>query len=88
VPVILNHKDGNKLNYHLDNLEFLCYNCSFLYATSAITVEQVEAMEDYVERRDNNFDWEMDEHHIQHLKDLNLYNDDEESSGEEYISRL
>ena len=45
-------------------------------------------MEDYVERRDNNFDWEMDEHHIQHLKDLNLYNDDEESSGEEYISRL
>lgn len=88
VPIILNHKDGNKLNYHLDNLEFLCYNCSFLYATSAITEDQVEAMEDYVERRDDDFDWEMDEHHIQHLKDLNLYNDDEESSGEEYISRL
>jgi len=86
VPVILNHKDGNKKNYHLDNLEFLCYNCSFLYATSAISEEQVEAQEDFVERRDTH-DWQMDEHHIEHLKNLNLFNDEEESPGEEYISR-
>ncbi len=86
VPVILNNKDGNKKNYHLDNLEFLCYNCSFLYATSAISEEQVEAQEDFVERRDTH-DWQMDEHHIEHLKNLNLFNDEEESPGEEYISR-
>tara|TARA_B100001564_G_scaffold123156_2_gene102780 strand:+ start:5570 stop:6196 length:627 start_codon:yes stop_codon:yes gene_type:complete len=86
VPVILNHKDGNKKNYHLDNLEFLCYNCSFLYATSAISEEQVEAQEDFVERRDTH-DWQMDEHHIEHLKNLNLFNDEEESPGDEYISR-
>ena len=86
VPVILNHKDGNKINYHLDNLEFLCYNCSFLYASSAISEDQVEAQEDFVERRDTH-DWEMDEHHIEHLKNLNLFNDEEESPGDEYISR-
>lgn len=86
VPVILNHKDGNKINYHLDNLEFLCYNCSFLYASSAISEEQVEAQEDFTERRDTH-DWEMDEHHIEHLKNLNLYKEDDNKPGEEYISR-
>lgn len=30
-PVILNHKDGNKVNWLLTNLEMLCYNCTFLY---------------------------------------------------------
>jgi len=86
VPVILNHKDGNKINYHLDNLEFLCYNCSFLYASSAISEEQVEAQEDFTERRDTH-DWEMDEHHIEHLKTLNLYKEDDSKPGDEYISR-
>ena len=40
VPLILNFKDGNKKNYHLDNLEFLCYNCSFLYAAAPIEEKQ------------------------------------------------
>ena len=87
VPVILNHKDGNKINYHLDNLEFLCYNCSFLYASSAISEDQVEAQEDFVERRDTH-DWEMDEHHIEHLKNLNLYKEDNSKPGDEFISRI
>lgn len=29
-PLILVQKDGNKNNYHLDNLELLCYNCYYL----------------------------------------------------------
>ena len=36
VPIILNFKDGNKKNWHLDNIEFLCYNCSFLYGLAPI----------------------------------------------------
>jgi len=87
VPVILNHKDGNKINYHLDNLEFLCYNCSFLYAASPIEEKQAEQMEDYVEHADKEFDWELDNHHIEHLKELGLYEDDKED-GSEFISRL
>jgi hypothetical protein len=86
VPVILSFKDGNKKNYHLENLEFLCYNCSFLYAASPIEEKQAEAMEDYVKTRDDEPDWELDEHHIEHLKELGLF-DEEEKPGEEYISR-
>lgn len=89
VPVILNFKDGNKKNFHLDNIEFLCYNCSFLYAASPIEEKQAEAMEDYVKTRDDEPDWELDEAHIEHLKSLGLYDEDEEQSpGSEYISRL
>ena len=86
VPIILHHKDGNKKNWHLDNLEFLCYNCSFLYAASPITDQQVEAMEDYLDKNVEEVDWELDEHHIEHLKELGLYQE-EEKPGEKYISR-
>ena len=86
VPVILNFIDGNKKNWHLDNLEFLCYNCSFLYAASPIEEKEAEAMEDYVKTRDDEPDWELDEHHIEHLKELGLF-EEEQKPGEEYISR-
>lgn len=85
VPLILNFKDGNKKNYNLDNIEFLCYNHSFLYAASPIEEKQAEAMEDYVSTKDAEPDWELDEYHIEHLKELGLYK--EENPGEEYISR-
>ena len=89
VPVILNFKDGNKKNWHLDNLEFLCYNCSFLYGESPIEEKEAEAMEDYVKTRNDEPDWELDEAHIEHLKSLGLYDENQEDmSGEEYISRL
>lgn len=86
VPLILNHKNGNRKNYHLDNLEFLCYNCSFLYAASAITDQQVVELEGYVDNKKETVNWELDEHHIEHLKELGLY--EEEKPGDEFISRL
>ena len=88
VPVILNFIDGNKKNWHLDNLEFLCYNCSFLYAASPIEEKQAEAMEDYVKTKDDEPDWELDEAHIEHLKSLGLYEEDKKEDGSEFISRL
>ena len=30
VPLILDFKDGNKKNKHVDNMRLLCYNCTFL----------------------------------------------------------
>ena len=86
VPIILNFKDKNKKNWNLDNIEFLCYNCSFLYGESPIEEKQAEAMEDYVKTKKDEPDWEMNQAHIDHLKDLGLY--DEEEDGSEYISRL
>ena len=85
-PLILNFKDGNKKNWHLENLEFLCYNCSYLYAASPIEEKQAEAMEDYVKTKEDEPDWEMDDHHIEHLKELGLYDNDDQE--EDYISRL
>lgn len=87
VPLMLHHKDNNKKNWNLDNIHFLCYNCSFLYATSPITDEQVEAQEDYLEKNVPEIDWEIDEHMKEHLRSLNLYQE-EEKPGEKYISRL
>jgi hypothetical protein len=37
VPLMLTHRDGDKKNYSLENLELLCYNCMFL-TTGAPTV--------------------------------------------------
>ena len=86
VPLILNFKDGNKKNWHLDNIEFLCYNHSFLYGVATIQEKEAEAMEDYVKTKEDEPDWEMDDHHIEHLKELGLYDNDDQE--EDYISRL
>ena len=86
-PLVLHHKDGNRKNWHLTNLEFLCYNCAFLYGKSPITDEQVQAQEHYVDQSDKEFEWEMDEHILEHLRELGLA-DDDPGIGSEYISRL
>jgi hypothetical protein len=49
LPLILTHINGEKTDFGLDNLEFLCYNCAFLYGKSPITDDQVEIMEGYKE---------------------------------------
>lgn len=72
VPLILQFKDKNKKNYELDNIELMCYNCSFLYSVSPISDKQVIAMEDYVDKQVADFDWEMDDSMREHLESLGL----------------
>lgn len=88
IPLIINHKDGDRRNWNLDNIHFLCYNCAFLYGQTPVTEEQVDAQEHYIDQSSKEFDWEIDESMIEHLKSLNLYDDDEEEPGSEFISRL
>ena len=89
VPLVLNFKDKNRHNYNLDNIEMLCYNCSFLYAASPISEEQVAQMESYIERAGiQEHDWELDESHIEHLKELGLWEEDNSKPGDEFISRI
>jgi hypothetical protein len=85
IPLILQFKDKNRKNYELDNIELLCYNCSFLFATSPITDRQVQAMEDYVEKQASEPDFEIDDYMKEHLKELGLWQE-ELKPGEEYIS--
>lgn len=88
IPLVLHFKDKNKKNYELDNLQLLCYNCSFLYATSPITDKQVLAMEDFVDKQGGEPDFEVDDYMKEHLKDLGLWhNEDQPTNGSQYISQ-
>ena len=61
-------------------------NCHFLYGVDTSKKKVRETTVDYVEHAEQDRKWEMDEHHMEHLKELGLYNED--SPGEEYISKL
>ncbi len=87
IPLILQFKDKNKVNYELTNIELMCYNCSFLYSVSPINDRQVIAMEDSVDKQVVDFDWEIDEDTQDHLRSLGLWKDEfDPTNGRNYIS--
>ena len=88
VPLLLNFKDKNKKNWKRDNLEFLCYNCYFLHIGNVWNEEQLKQLEDYtkINPREEEVKWDLDQHHIEHLKELGLWED--EHPENEYISRI
>jgi hypothetical protein len=87
IPLILQFKDKNKVNYELTNIELMCYNCSFLYSVSPISDRQVIAAEDSVQRQVVDFDWEVDESTQEHLRSLGLWKDEfDATDGSNYIS--
>lgn len=89
-PLLLIHKDGNKNNWNLENLEFICYNCAFLEGpNSIITDEMVEKSEDCVDRNGAKITdetWELDDYQKAYLE--NLLKDERPNPGSEYISRF
>lgn len=87
IPLILQFKDRNKKNYELDNIELMCYNCSYLYAISPISEKQVLKMEDYVEKQGVDVEWDIDETMKEHLQSLNLWQEAyDPTDGSNYIS--
>lgn len=92
VPLILVHKDGNKSNFNLDNLELLCYNCSFLYAISPISEKQVKDLEKFEDTKGTKeiVDWELDDYQKEYFEELGLYgnkSDEDEDPSQKYIDR-
>lgn len=85
-PLLLDFKDKNKKNFELDNIQLLCYNCYFLYVGNVLTDKQVMGIEDYVPKNEAKVDWEVDDHYIEHLKELGLW-ESPTNPGEEYIAR-
>lgn len=92
VPLILHFVDGNKANWKIENLKFLCYNCYFLYIDNILSAKKIESIEDYstpiseVQIKD---DWEVDEHALKHLEDLGLFAEpSSEEEASEYIDYL
>ena len=74
VPLILHFKDKNKLNYRLDNIEFLCYNCYFLFIGEVFTERDIKKLEDNlsVSKTTDAVDMQLDDYHLQRLKELGL----------------
>lgn len=87
-PLLLHFKDGNKVNYLLENLDLYCYNCYFLYVADPLTHNQVRSIEENIEVLDTPHDWALDPDQMENIKSLGLwdesYNDKE--PGSEFIS--
>ena len=74
VPLILHFKDKNKLNYRLNNIEFLCYNCYFLFIGEVFTERDIKKLEDNlsVSKTTDAVDMQLDDYHLQRLRELGL----------------
>lgn len=89
MPLILDHIDGDKNNWSLANLRFLCYNCSFMNNNPAITEAMVEKQEDFTDRNcQDDKVWELDPYQRDYLKSLGLPVEEEKKPYEQYISKL
>jgi hypothetical protein len=85
MPLLLHFKDKNKKNYRQENIELLCYNCYFIYQGDIFTDKQIKGMEDHVSVSLSKVEWEMDDYHLQRLKELGL--GDEEPEEYDIIAR-
>jgi hypothetical protein len=88
IPLLLHFKNGDNSNYSLDNVELLCYNHYFLLVGDIFNEKDIKHMESYQEHygTSESVNWEVDDYHLQRLKDLGL--DLDEDDINQYISRI
>jgi hypothetical protein len=74
IPLVLNFKDKNLTNYNLDNIEFLCYNCHFLYVGDVYSKKDLIKLEENtsVTKTTDAVDMQLDDYHLQRLRELGL----------------
>jgi hypothetical protein len=89
MPLLLHFKDNNKSNYSRENIELLCYNHYFLTVGDVFTEKDVKQIESHIEHHGTSekVEWEVDDYHLQRLKELGLGDDDEDEVNQ-YISRI
>jgi hypothetical protein len=89
MPLLLHFKDGNNSNYSQENVELLCYNHYFLLVGNIFNEKDIKHIESYQEHMgtSENIEWEIDEYHLQRLKELGLENMEEDDVNQ-YISRI
>ena len=88
MPLLLHFKDNNSNNYSLDNIQLLCYNHYFLTVGDIFNnkdIKQIESKQEHFGTSEK-VEWEVDEYHLQRLKELGL--DDDEDDVNQYISRI
>jgi hypothetical protein len=89
IPLLLHFKDKNKSNYSKENIELLCYNHYFLTVGDIFTEKDVKQIESHQEHfgTTDKIEFEVDEYHLQRLRELGLGDDDEDDINQ-YISRI
>lgn len=89
-PVVLNFKNGDKYDWRFINLEMICYNCYFLFVGNLYTEKQIKNIEDVTApaMKVAEVDLEIDDHYLQHFKQLGLIKDEGYQEGDEFITRL
>ena len=88
MPLLLHFKDNNSNNYSLDNIQLLCYNHYFLTVGDIFNnkdIKQIESKQEHFGTSEK-VEWEVDEYHLQCLKELGL--DDDGDDVNQYISRI
>ena len=90
IPLLMHFKNGNKMNYTLENVEMLCYNCYYLSVGDLFTGKQVEGIEDHKPLNNSQVDWEVDEYTLERFKELGLYKPKPLDSDDPYdlVSKL
>lgn len=78
IPLLLHFKDNNKKNYRKENIEFLCYNCYFLTIGDIFSDKQVQNIEDHKSVNTGQVDWDVDDYHLERLRELGLDNVDDD----------
>lgn len=89
IPLLLHFKDKNSNNYSLDNVQLLCYNHFYLQVGDIFNskeIKQIETGTEYSGTTDT-IEFEVDEYHLQRLKELGLGDDDDDDINQ-YISRI
>jgi hypothetical protein len=88
MPLLLHFQDNNSNNYSLDNVQLLCYNHYFLNVGDVFNdkdVKQIESKQEHFGTSEK-VEWEVDDYHLQRLKELGLDGDDDDV--DQYISRV
>ena len=87
MPLLLQFKDNNSNNYSLNNIQLLCYNHYFLTVGDIFNKNDLSQLETQREHygTSEKVEWEVDDYHLQRLKELGLEDEDE---ANELISRI
>lgn len=101
VPLLLNFKNNIKSDWRIENLQWLCYNCHFLFVGDIFSnkmLQKVEALPLHTEGMKDEVQevYQLDDFYYEHLKKLGLDNQgdilfkdpdivDFEDDGDEFI---
>lgn len=83
IPLMLNFKNGDKTNWKIQNLEFVCYNCAFLYCLDFYedsVIKKVESLSISAEqgRKEKKEFFQLDDFYLDHIRQIGLEMSDEE----------